>query len=339
MSEFVCVLCPPGRPPRAPQFPPVCQACRLWLAHVLADLSVLAEELAADPDLVPDARLAPVPQPGKAANERGPLVFDVSRQAWLRPAMRDGAGRIAVRRRDPVAALLPSGSAGRRVSAPTSGSREPAIPINVDAVDILAEARPASRRLMARGALGLDGDQIGHLSLATALDAWVRDWRARRRAGEGLPPATVYQMLQWLADRCAWGCDHHPDIASFAAELADYRVTIRGLLGLVDVPDWRKGVACRQCGAFALYRRVGGPADGRLMVECAACPALLEWQDYLAWVRDGAATVCPDCGHLPDLHRPETVKPPRLAGCRMCACRLLPAEIADRMATHRARAA
>lgn len=280
-----CVLCPDRE--RVPYRPPVCHACRSWLAWLLVDIRDFAAWLAEPADLVPDDRIAPMIHPRAGVRENGQQV--------PRAVLRDDQGELVLRRRDPIAWLLPSGSAGNPASAaPVSGSRNPPAPISVDQVDVLLPARQGSRASFVRGLLGLDPEQAGHLPLATTLDTWVRDWAAYRHAGENLPPATVGDMCEWLHARVEWACDEHPRVDEFASELRTYRSVMGGLLSIVDVPDYKIGVACRQCGQRKLFQRYGGPRDGALWVECGGCQALLSPGEYAEWVAESAPKTAPD---------------------------------------------
>lgn len=318
-ADSFCILCPDRE--RLPYRGLVCEACRRWLASMIGDVRAYAAELASPVDLVPDARVLPAP-------------FGPRLREW-----HDLDNDPTVYRRDYINALLPSASAGNPVrSSPVSGSRNPPIPINVDAVDIMMPARqgsvPATTEpamfvesetvlhryirmvdgapeyvveevtgRVRRFAVDADGylmfadslDQIGYLPLAAVLDSWVRDWREARHLGEGLPDANVYGMCQWLHTRIDWACDEHEVVVQFAEEIRDYRSTMAGILGRIDVPDYKVGVACPKCDARALYRRIGGVIDsatgqpvrdGSLWVECAECPAILSPDEYAEGVAE-----------------------------------------------------
>src|SRR5690606_32327969 len=101
-----------------------------------------------------------------------------------------------------------------------SGTRSVPAPAPLDRIDLTLPARPAARRLLARGALGIDSDQIGHLSVATILDTWVRDWRDTCWPGTHLPAATVADLVTWLRTRLPDACQRHPRIAEFAGEVS-----------------------------------------------------------------------------------------------------------------------
>lgn len=315
-SQF-CVLCPTRE--RIPYRGRVCEACRRWLHSMIGDVHAYADDLTAPVDLVPDLRTIPAP-------------FGPRLRAW-----HDLDQDATVRRRDYINAILPSGSAGNPTrNAPVSGSREPAMPINADAVDILMPPRQGSvpatvlpamivdsdtvkhhyirivdgqpeyvveevTGLTRRFAIGDDGfpvfvdalDQIGHLPLAAVLDSWVRDWREIREAGEGLPDAHIADMTRWLQTRTDWACDNLDAeiLVSFADEIRSYRSAMAGILGIVDVPDYKYGVACPKCASLTLFRRIGGPADGSLWVECSTCTAMLSPSEYEEWTMTRAAQV------------------------------------------------
>jgi hypothetical protein len=118
---------------------------------------------------------------------------------------------------DAVASLPrePGTGHGPRVS----GTPEPRLPVRLLVVDLTLPAnhgslRPWSHRFD-------DEDQVGPLSVATVLDAWVRDWVETREQREHLPPANVVNLVEWLFDRLDWACDEHPAVDEFASDLRD----------------------------------------------------------------------------------------------------------------------
>lgn len=183
-----------------------------------------------------------------------------------------------------------------------SGTHEAPVPIRVDAVDLTADARvlhlaslPAreDRLLPCRycrayhpaGSYSPLGphesydDQAGHLSVASVLDGWVRDWREHRDRGEGLPDPLVPTLCRWLGDRLEDACDDHPAIGDFAEELRELRRALYGQLGLFDVPDYKQGVPCRACDMLTLVRHSGSE-----YTECSTCGLLLSADEYGTWV-------------------------------------------------------
>jgi hypothetical protein len=252
-SSASCVLCDRDRIPYRGL---VDEACRAWLDGLLVDLGDLHATTTSPADPVPD--------------QRHPLGINPARPAghWAE-LDRNEVGH------DPLAADMPSGAG---------------VQPNHDAIDITAPARPASRALFARGVLGLIPDQIGHLSLATTLDKWVRDWRATGVPGDVLPIAHVDAMLDWLRTWLDWACDQHARIDEFAEEMREYRSTMRGINGEFEAPKLHQGIPCPECGAQPLYQRHGGPRNGNLWIECQGCPHILkpdEFEEYCAVLREG----------------------------------------------------
>lgn len=230
---------------------------------MLEDVRLYAAELAAPVDLVPDVRTVAAP-------------FGPRLKQWVELDPDDH-----VHRRDYVAARLPSGSNGNKTgTGPLSGSRHAPIPISPDRIDVLGPTRQGSRGPQVRGVLGVDNDQVGHLSLATTLETWIRDWCERRDQGEGGPVMRVDQMCQWLYNRLDWACSEHPAIDEFADEIRSYRSTMVGLLGLIEKVDYKDGIACPKCNERALFQRAGGVRDGSLWIECGRCPAILSPVEY-----------------------------------------------------------
>lgn len=254
-----CVLCPD----RVATRPATCNPCRLWLPRVVGDIRILAEQLAAPEAQVRDVRVAPVRDPDAPAY-----------------ALRDDAGRLVLRWRDPVAHAHPAGPVpGLNPQPRVAGSHEPPAPINVGAVDLVSRARPGSLRPHARGVLGLDADQIGEVSLATALEAWVLDWRAVRDRSEMQPEPTVRVMTRWLGDRMEWACDGYPELAAFAEQMRLYCSALRRALGVSERHEYKAGVACPRCKLRTLWRR-----NGQEWIECASCPAMLSPAEYATHV-------------------------------------------------------
>lgn len=138
------------------------------------------------------------------------------------------------------------------------GSVEAAAPVDLTVLDLTAPSRMAARALAARGALGLDDDQIGDLSVPTTLDTLVRDWRDVLYPTSPLPGATVVEMCRWLADRVPAACERHPAIDEAADELRQLRARIRGVAGYSDRPELVPG-RCPKCRWKALHRL---PGDG-----------------------------------------------------------------------------
>jgi len=197
--------------------------------------------------------------------------------------------------------LRRSGGSGR-----VSGTHEAPVPIVVDAVDLTLPPRvvhlanpPADTqpslpcrfcwRFHPSGSYVHEapppasyGDQAGQLSVAAVLDSWVRDWRGIRKAGEGLPEPSVPVLAQWLANRVEWACDEHPAVDEFAEEMRGLRSALYGALGLFDVPDYKRGVPCRnpQCDALNLVQK-----SGSKYVECLSCGRLLSESEYAEWTQ------------------------------------------------------
>lgn len=156
-----------------------------------------------------------------------------------------------------------------------SGSSVPRIPIAVDVVDLAAPARVQEASEAARQ---WPQDQIGHISVASVLDAWVRDWADIR--GEHLPAPTVPWLAQWLTVRLDWACDEHPAVDDFAGEMRDLEKTLRRTTG-IDRDDtqrigWCPGVHGQPCGAEL---RVTPWQD---VAECPRCSAR---HPRITWLR------------------------------------------------------
>lgn len=139
---------------------------------------------------------------------------------------------------------------------------EPAIPLNPDAVDLDAPARPL--RLSQAGMRWI-GDQIGHTSARSLLLEWAQEWHPRLNDGTKAP---TFGSTHWLAQRWEWACDHHPAIAIFIQEMTDLERTLRGVTGIQ--PDDRQTLG--RC-----------PGRGQ---PCGATIKATPWQD---------SAECPKC--------------------------------------------
>lgn len=257
MASTACTLCAVYRPdaePRAPYRAPVCEGDRRLLDHHLADIRELYDRLTR-------------PEPP-----------DVDDRSYRLPG--DGDEQAA----DPLAALGGAGPVPGRSGQPrVSGSRNPAPPVPSDRIDLTLPARPATRRLFARGVLGLDGDQVGHLSVATILDTWVRDWRDRRWFDQHLPAATVADLVHWLRTRLDDACTSHPAIDEFAAEIRAVRSALRRAVGEADPApeaDRYARVPCRRCDLRGVLMR----RPGDVYIECGSCGVLMTDGELTDWV-------------------------------------------------------
>jgi hypothetical protein len=161
------------------------------------------------------------------------------------------------------AAATPGAARGGRVS----GSPEPRSPASEDALDLLAA--PRSLRRVA------GPDDIGFLPVASTLDFWVQDLRDHRGRGEGLPEPSVTVLAGWLLDRLDEACVDYPPIDEMFDHVRLAYGALRGQLGIIDVPQYMKGVPCPGCSRLTLLHK-----DGSKWIECAECPALLTFDEY-----------------------------------------------------------
>lgn len=160
---------------------------------------------------------------------------------------------------------------------------EPAIPPNLDALDLTMPARV--------GQLSADAEPpTGYLSAATVLESWARDWQSVLWPDSVLPNPTVVDLARWQRDRLPVACQRHPAIDEYAREISDLARVMRRVAGLTPAPvDVKHGVPCRQCGHLSLYQAVPRQAvSGRPVpeyIECGMCPALLTIEEYHAWTQ------------------------------------------------------
>lgn len=136
-------------------------------------------------------------------------------------------------------------------------------------------------------------DQIGHVSVASVLNSWVRDWcETRREVG---PEPIVYQLCRYLADRLDWAFAEHRAVDEFAGEVEDVWHAVRSAAGLpMPREELCEGIPCANplCDLKTLYRRsvsVFGEAE---FVECASCDRLYKISEFDDWVKLVRAPLC-----------------------------------------------
>ena len=270
-----CVTCGVYRPdaePRHPNHPPVCDADRTLLDRHLVDVANLHAELVNPEPAILDDRQH---ERFGVAHFPGGIKHVFSR--GMCPS-------------DPLAALGGVAAINSKSKAPSvSGSRERPLPINASTADLQAPAKvpslaPSTRR-PGEAPTGWPEDQIGHLSVATILDGWARDWRDTLFPGQHLPPAQVDELAAWLRVRLADACDQHPAITEFADELKTLRGTLRVMAGETEPqPERCDGVPCRRCDMRMLFRRTDASGD----VDCVNpdCRAAYRANEYQDWVKE-----------------------------------------------------
>ena len=267
-DTYTCHICPvmhPDRTPRIPHTPPVCDGDRRALNTWLGDIRTWHDILVNDEQPIIDQR----------KHERFGTVYfpDGIRHVFSRGMFPS----------DPVAALGGVAPINSRPKTPTvTGSRERPLPVNATALDLKAPARSPNLTDQAH-----PDDQIGHLSAATVLDAWVRDIRYQLYPQQHLPPTTVADLVRWLRDRLDDICDHYPDLVGFADALRRVRSPLRAAAGETEPrPELCIGVPCKQdrCGQLTLMRQ----PDGDIVCINPDCNAVLRPDEYDEWVKTAA---------------------------------------------------
>lgn len=264
-----CLTCPvirPGSEARLPHRPPVCDGDRRLLNRWLGDIA----------DLIADL-----------TNPEPPIVDDRQHERFGVAYLKGGHRHVFSRGMhpsDPLAALGGVAPINSRRSQPdVTGSREPAIPVNADTLDLTATWRTHN----------LTGDawpedQVGHLSAATLLDEWCRDIRDRICPDQHLPEPDIGKIVTWLRVRLNLVCDRHPDVAAFADALRMLRGSLRSAAGQAEPPpEPCDGVTCARCDQRALFHK---PTD-TYRAECGNCGTLYTDDEYTAIVTDQAASV------------------------------------------------
>lgn len=171
----------------------------------------------------------------------------------------------------------------RRGEKVTRTPEDPA-PLNLDVLDLLAEARPGSVAVKMAGEWshvpGGDKHQIGHLSVATRLDQWVRDWISCDWCpGDRLPDPYVATLVGWLDARLDLACDRHPAIDEFAAEIRRIHSTLRRYVGELNASGEKIGrcPAVRRDGARCNAVLRADPYVSR--IACDRCGT--SWRSWL----------------------------------------------------------
>ena len=126
------------------------------------------------------------------------------------------------------------------------------------------------------------GDQIGHVSIAQSLDAWVTDWSLHPPHDEhpNRPLPTVRRLIHWLKSRLEWACERHPDLDVFTADIQVLRAVLLAALNQSERP-LRLLAPCPYCHVRALLRDPGGGET----VQCAYCHTKWKEEEYELMVR------------------------------------------------------
>ena len=203
----------------------------------------------------------------------------VERDALRYPRVLDRSGE-PVPHHDPVANLWPAGPVpGQRGGAKVHAAPSSVPPLSLDVVDLTSGVNHEARRLLARGVLGLDDDQVGHLSAATILHGWVRDWADIRREAEPMP--TVRELSRWLSDRLDWACEKHPALDEFARDLFELQAALDAITGQLPARPQRVDRPCPACGWWALSK-----APGEEYIRCGRCDRALTDDEYREHLED-----------------------------------------------------
>jgi hypothetical protein len=160
-----------------------------------------------------------------------------------------------------------------------SGTAEAPVPVDLDALDLLAPARAAAAGVARRGdwwqTPGGDPDQIGHLPVAMELDGYVEALRDHRNKGEGRPDPDTAVLCRWLLDRLDDAAVDWPVIAELFTKVRELWAALRGSLGEYDGHEYHKGIPCPRCSMLTLIRK---PASD--FITCEACPAYLSIPEF-----------------------------------------------------------
>ncbi|WP_431728601.1 hypothetical protein [Verrucosispora sp. TAA-831] len=128
------------------------------------------------------------------------------------------------------------------------------------------------------------GDQIGALPIAVVLDQEVRAWIDADAPGSRYRPnPTIPDLVQWLARRLDWACDHYPGMDAFVVMLRQVRGQAMAALGEFDPEaELCDGVECDRCHLRMLYRRQDGTGDVECHnPDCRRVMRAAEYRDHL----------------------------------------------------------
>jgi len=163
----------------------------------------------------------------------------------------------------PPAGILTAGPIpGRSNHTRVSGTPAPAVPIDIDLLDLTAPARARTE------------PETGLLSVATVLDAWVTDWRHQRGLRERRPDQHAAELAAWLTNRLPWATTNHPRIGQFAVDIGQLHNQVTRVLGLTELVH-RLPAACPTCDRKALTRH-----NGHDRVECGSCGRIWTEDEY-----------------------------------------------------------
>lgn len=263
-----CILCFKRNP--LPDLEPVCGPCRSRTRNEVREI----------PDLCAVA----------AAGARPELAKGEPRLVVRADQLIEVNGRIAAIYASHLeypwsisSAAVPGQSGAPRVA----GSQERPVPIGVDRFDLLAPARRSSSATRDLAYPEQDDDQVGHLSVATVLDGWCRDFAEQRR--ETPPTPFVAEQCRYLADRLDWAFTDHPAVDELAADVSGLWHSLRAVAGLTKPrPELCAGIPCKsiECDLKSLYKIPGSD-----YVECYSCSRLYTASEYADWVALVAAAV------------------------------------------------
>lgn len=237
------------------------------LARFKGNLYAIADAYAAladrHRDLVRDERTGPGYDRRHRDGKDGPLVYGQA----------DGTTLAA----DPVASALPSGPTKDRRNGPVvSGSHGAPAPVQFDPIDLTSPARRAS--LDIADTSPWPQDQIGHLSVATVLDFWVRD--IADLLGDATPRPLVPELVMWLHERAAWAWDHYGALGEMVVAVDRLARHLYAIQNPRSTRPEAKAAPCPRCRAETLM------GDGET-VECVMedCGRLLTEAEYREWSR------------------------------------------------------
>lgn len=172
--------------------------------------------------------------------------------------------------------LLLDAEPGRSDGPRITGTRDKPLPARVTVLDLQLHATSQ------QAIHDPYGDQVGHIPVATVLDAWVRAWGQMR--DEDLPVSKVPLMVLWLKKRIDWACDNYDPIADYAAEIRSILAACRAVNGVtVDTISIGPCAAVDHNGVECGYRLRADPYVDN--ITCRRCQTVWPKRNWL-WLHD-----------------------------------------------------
>ena len=295
-----CLICQTRDP--LPELKPVCGPCRSRVSGQLRDIPVLCALLGAGPrpELSSDGgsvTVAAGPVPGQSSQPR----VRGSREAPM-PLRADAfdlldiADERTVGDYHQVPMVRSTGETHWQVATfdgkPVRQEIHVREVVSVERKSVCRCGNPESHR-RTRPVMVPAADQVGHVSVASVLNGWVRDFAETRR--EVGPEPVVSLLVRYLADRLDWAFESHDAVDEFAYEVGNVVSALYSAAGLpLPRPELCEGIPCANplCDLKTLFRQPVSYFEQPQYVECASCHRLYKLSEFDDWVKLVRAPLC-----------------------------------------------